>query len=529
MDLKEPESPVPERIMKPYLLGNKVFPKKFKNNATGVPAYYTPLQLAALYNFPTVFGGVQLDGTGQTIGIIQLGGSYQVSDMTYYFKTLLKLATMPKIVPIQLNTKTGVWTENSLPVWNSADSVNTEVALDAQVIGALVPQATLRVYFGDSRATSVAFYNAIKKAITDKCNIISISWGCTEWQGAQRTSADALAFDELFLNAAQSNISILVAAGDDGASDGLPGLNVDFPASSPNVLACGGTNLLSTSGGYKFLNETVWNNKNGNATGGGVSKIFSEPTYQASIVKTLNLNGKRGVPDVAGHADPKNIPYGIYYGGSLNGVGGTSAVAPLYAALYARLNQAKGSNVGFLNTLIYANAKQICRDVTLGNNNSTLSGGGYAATSGWDACSGCGVLDGRKLLELIMPALPSPVPVPAPVPSPAPTPAPVPVPAPVLAPVPSPVPKFRFQVASTNKHPFAITFFNLTAPATGNIYKWNFGDNTRIYTLAAASFTYAYSKSGTYSASLQVTNVRGIAKVFTLLINVPFRAGLFGR
>jgi kumamolisin len=194
------------------------------------------------------------------------------------------------------------------------------------------------------------------------------------------------AFNDLFAIAVNKKINVFVASGDNGSTDGISDKkqHVDFPGSSPNVISCRGTTLISD--GVTIKNETVWNNKNGNASGGGVSSVFSKPTYQNNI--TFNKT-KRCVPDLAANADPYS-GYQIYLDGSFSIVGGTSAVAPLMAGLNARINQAKGTNISFINPNLYS--KSVCVDITSGNN------GAYTALNGWDACSGKGRLDGTKVI-----------------------------------------------------------------------------------------------------------------------------------
>jgi len=185
------------------------------------------------------------------------------------------------------------------------------------------------------------------------------------------------------------------------------GKHVDFPASSPNVLGCGGTAINST----QPVNETVWNDgSNGGATGGGVSGTFLLPAWQ----KSANVPGAkyRGVPDVAGNADP-NTGWVVVVDGQNMVIGGTSAVAPMWAALAVCLSQALGKNVGFINPQLYSLAGW-SRDIVQGNN------GTYAARAGYDCCTGCGVPIGSKLLTALQGSVP-PVPVPPPAPLPTPT------------------------------------------------------------------------------------------------------------
>jgi kumamolisin len=393
---------------------------KPKANPTFYP-FYWPENLAKLYNFPTTYkntAGVTkaLDGDGKKIGIIQLGGSYQQSDLDVYFGPTQPagiVRQMPNFQPYTYNVSTGLFDEGK-PEFNAEDTDNSEVALDMQIIGALVPKATINIYFGYNVLTGTQyFYEAVQQAIFDDCSVISISWGNTE-----RTATFEKPFftnlDALFQSATtgQKKITFVVAAGDYGSSDDQTGNPcVDFPGSSPYVLSCGGTNLLADYSKKTIFQESVWNNKKGGATGGGVSKLFNRPTWQKTLAPKLT---KRGLPDVTGHADPRISPYAVYFQGPLNpaslqGVGGTSATAPLYASLALRLCQAKGSNLGLLQPLVYANVAKVCRDITLGDNDTTPNlSMDFAAVKGWDACSGCGALNGQALFNVMFPPPPKP-------------------------------------------------------------------------------------------------------------------------
>ena len=229
--------------------------------------------------------------------------------------------------------------------------------------------------------------------------MISISWGAAEkdWTAqAMRT------FDDALQDAAAVGVTVCAAAGDHGSADEDPPggrNNADFPASSPYMLACGGTRLEGDGNGH-VQSERVWNNHDGWATGGGVSEFFPLPAYQkqAKVPKAANPGGKvgRGVPDIAGNADG-DTGYEIRVDGQDSISGGTSAVAPLWAALVALINQKKGKRRGFLNPTLYGlvPAAKALRDVTSGSN------GAYVARTGWDACTGLGSPRGTQLAKLL--------------------------------------------------------------------------------------------------------------------------------
>jgi kumamolisin len=199
-------------------------------------------------------------------------------------------------------------------------------------------------------------------------------------------------FDQVAQEAALLGITITVAAGDNGSSDGVnDGKNhVDFPASCPHVLAAGGTHLVAANGTIEI--ETVWNDgAQGGATGGGYSTIFAQPSYQAGVTKQTG----RGLSDVAGNADPET-GYNILVDGQQLVVGGTSAVAPLWAGLVVLLSQKLNRRLGFVNPTLYGiNESSGFRDITLGNN------GAYSATYGWDPVSGLGTPKGAQMLQVL--------------------------------------------------------------------------------------------------------------------------------
>ncbi|HXM44699.1 MAG TPA: S53 family peptidase [Bryobacteraceae bacterium] len=353
------------------------------------PSGYTPLQVAQLYNFPA-----GLNGTGECIGILEFGGGYTTSDLNTYFQGL-GIAT-PSITAVSVD---GV-TNQPAP---GQDSPDTEVMLDIEVSGAVAPGANVVVYF--SNFTEQGWVDAVTTAVHDSVHnpsVLSISWGYAEGQSIW--SAGAIqAVNEAFQAAAAMGVTVCCAAGDDGSRDQVDdGLaHCDFPASSAFVLACGGTTLQSSGAGV--ASETVWNDgPNGGATGGGISDSIDLPTWQANahVPPSVNPGGRigRGVPDVAGNADPET-GYQILADGQSGVVGGTSAVAPLWAGLIALINQKLGTHVGFLNPLLYSQlaTASALNDITVGNNDITGQIGGYSAGPGWDACTGYGSPNGAAI------------------------------------------------------------------------------------------------------------------------------------
>jgi kumamolisin len=366
-----------------------------------VATSYTPLQLGKIYDFPD-----GTDGTGQTIAIIELGGGFGQADLDAYFGAL-NIAT-PDI--------SGVGVDGAInQAGADPNGADGEVLLDIEVVGALAPAAKILVYFAPN--TDDGFLDAVSQAAhaAPTPTSMSISWGQAEsgW-----TKQAMTAMDEAFADAVTLGVTVTAAAGDDGSADRVNdgASHVDFPAASPHVLACGGTSLKADTTSGAVTSETVWNDgTNGGATGGGYSTMFPVPSWQSGVLaaaapkhetgvhaeshkKKPPLVSGRGVPDVAADADPQT-GYQVRIDGNDTVIGGTSAVAPLWAALAARLAQGANKKLGLLQPALYGTttAGQVAtgfRDVTVGNN------GAYAAAPGWDACTGLGVPVGTTLSGL---------------------------------------------------------------------------------------------------------------------------------
>jgi kumamolisin len=335
---------------------------------------FSPAQVAEAYGFPIG------DATGQTIGIIELGGGYRPADLKDYFQSLGLQS--PKIKAVSVDHG-----KNRPSTPSSADG---EVMLDIEIAAAVAQGAHIVVYFTPN--TDQGFQDAISTAVHDQTNqpsVISISWGGPE---STWTQASMESMDQIAAEAAALGVSITVASGDSGSSDGVnDGQNhVDFPASSPHVLACGGTSLVAN--GSTIESESVWNNgAQGGAGGGGYSIVFDRPAWQAAVVTQTY----RGVPDVAGDADPET-GYKVRVDGKELVVGGTSAVAPLWAGLIALLNAKLNTRLGFVNPQLYAiNQSAGFHDITQGDN------GAFQARPGWDAATGLGSPDATGLLDAL--------------------------------------------------------------------------------------------------------------------------------
>jgi kumamolisin len=343
-------------------------------------ASFTPLDLAGLYAFPQ-----GANGAGECIALIELGGGYRDTDVTAYFASLG--------IPAPAVEAVSVDGAANAPEGDSKDA-DGEVALDIEVAGAIAPGARLAVYFAPN--TDRGFLDAITTALHDETrtpSVISISWGSAE---SAWTAQSLKAFDDAFASAAALGVTVLCAAGDDGSSDrvGDDLAHADFPASSPHVIACGGTRLTAANGAIS--SEVVWNDPGHGAGGGGISDVFDVPAWQAGtgVPASANAGGRRGrgLPDLAADADPAT-GYRVLLAGTATVFGGTSAVAPLIGGLIACINQQQGHGSGFLNPLLYGGigASDAFRDVTSGTN------GAYTAAPGWDACTGWGSVVGERL------------------------------------------------------------------------------------------------------------------------------------
>lgn len=373
-------------------------------------AYY-PAQIAALYNFPS-----DVTGQGQKIGIIELGGGFRQADLKTYFAAA-GIASPPSV-----STATFAGGGTNSPGTDALDPANpdVEVLLDIEVAGSVAPGAEIIVYFAKD-ASDQGFLDVMTAAVNDPQNeltALSISWGGPEAGAGTGTAASATAqfqdnFDQALQTAAHLGITVCVASGDSGSAnyaandpnwDG--GAHADFPASSSYALGCGGTRI--TTSGDALTSEVVWHPGPNVGTGGGVSRYFALPSYQAdaNIPPAVNPDGPimRGVPDVSGDAASES-GYRVLCDGQefpdaakqIPGIGGTSAVAPLWAGLVALLAESLGAKLGWINPQLYklSSGAGAFNDITDGNN------GDYQAAPGWDPCTGLGTPNGQKLRDAL--------------------------------------------------------------------------------------------------------------------------------
>ena len=332
--------------------------------------------LCAAYQFPKV-----APAKPAVIGIIELGGGYRIADVNAAFSVWG--------LPLPMVTAVSVDGGTNAP----GGDADGEVLLDIEVAGAAYTYCTgqganIRVYFAPN--TDAGFAHAVTQAQADGCSVLSISWGAPEdqWVGSIPQFSAACAA------AKAAGVTIFAASGDNDSGDGESGTHVDYPASDPNVIGCGGTSKTAAG-------EVVWSDGQ-NGTGGGFSTVFQRPAFQVGAP----AGGGRMVPDVAANADPQT-GYRIYLNGSWQVFGGTSAVAPLYAGLVAAI-KSTGMVTGDILAKAWIN-KAAFKDVTLGNN------GTYAAAVGPDPCTGLGVPIGTAILAALAGVVPPSPPVSPPV------------------------------------------------------------------------------------------------------------------
>ncbi len=365
-------------------------------------SWYLPSMLASHYNFPPG------DGSGQTIGLLEFGGGYFKSDLATFCRKA-KIPTPPIVTVVSTDGTSK----------KRRDGVEGEVMLDIETVAGLCPKAKIVVYF--AHWSDQGWITCLDHAIHDRKHnprVLSISYGNAEdldfWTKQARSH-----INDTLQDAAMLGITVCVATGDDGSSDAvLDGYaHVNFPASSPYVLSVGGTTIPAKKGQKR---DIVWrkgngmrpkHGSNGGSTGGGVSAIFPRPNWQKGLpIASVNPGAFRGrcVPDLAANADWKTSPYLLVVDGKLHPNGGTSAASPLVAALLTIINASRpaDSPVGYVTPVLYQKGKTGkatrgragCTDVKSGNNTSAVIGG-YHAGPGYDAASGWGTPNGKKLAQ----------------------------------------------------------------------------------------------------------------------------------
>jgi kumamolisin len=370
----------------------------------------TPSDLEQRYCFPLG------DGAGQSIAVAEFGGGYFASDISAYCNKFRR--PVPNVQTISAEPNAPVLTLEqvlALPPDQRKEELNNsiEVMMDVQIIAGLCPAANISVYF--STFDQGGWVDLLNAVITARPSVVSISWGRAEDDPAWSSNA-ITAINDRLNTARLLGITICVSAGDDGSGDELDdgAAHVEFPASSPFVLAVGGTMLANSAGA---VNEVTWweapgrrTNHGGGSTGGGVSVVFPRPAWQNVRIRSLNSGAIDGrvVPDVSALAGEPL--YDLVFVGQPQPNGGTSASAPLWTALIARVyaQLAPAKQQRFLTPLLYQlgpTGKPIggiaSRDIVSGNNKSDPPGRGYKATNGYDAVTGWGVPDGMALAKAL--------------------------------------------------------------------------------------------------------------------------------
>jgi kumamolisin len=356
----------------------------------GAGAGLWPTEVAALYGIP-----LDHDTSSVCVGIIALGGGYLSSDLA------------KALTGMQRENRTAIdqSVSGSRNTFGGGTPADQEIALDLQIIAGLLPKARIVVYFAPNTIQSLV--TAISQAIFDDVNrpqVLSVSWGSAEkfWTAPGRDAMQAVLAD-----AQRLRVNVVFASGDELATAGLTDgkVHVWFPASSPYALGCGGATLgatlETTLGGdaTSVAAEAVWN-EGSSGTGGGISDVFPVPAYQLNLALPPSVNDgavRRGVPDVAGAA--AGTPgYRVVLNGAETVKDGTSAVAPLWAALIAIANAQRGTPLGFVNSVLYSNPS-LLRPIIRGNNRA--DGSGYDAGPGWNACTGLGVPRGADIIAAL--------------------------------------------------------------------------------------------------------------------------------
>lgn len=345
-----------------------------------------PTAMAQLYGIATPKRGAK-----QCIAIVEPSGGYSRGDLAAACHTMN--VPVPQIADVNVGKGRNAFGDNA--------AADKEVTLDIQVVAGVAPQARLVVYF--TEATERGFVDGIAQAVHDKTNrpsVVIVTWGEPEalWPTPARKALDAVLADAVRLG-----ITVVAAAGDDLATERMNDgkAHVDYPASSPYVLGCGGTTITLDAAGTAIAQEVVWNDGT-NGTGGGVSALFAVPSFQQSAKIPPSVNdGRRGrgVPDVAAAAAEIN-GYRIVLNGTETVASGTSAVAPLWGAFLALINAERARPLGFVNTALYGQPN-LLRIITRGDNIDRFGNIGYQAGAGWSACTGLGVPKGADLIRAL--------------------------------------------------------------------------------------------------------------------------------
>jgi kumamolisin len=352
-------------LFRPMLVPNT------KVSAQSTPSGYSPEQIATAYDWPSI------TNTQNGAGVVIANATAESSNLsTRDLDTFWNTYGLP------------THTVNVIDVDGSSTSTSgtIETTIDEERSGAMAPGATLDVYDAAS-ATDSDFTDTYNTIVNDNtAQVVTTSWGEPE---SDASSSTLTADDNIFKQAAAQGMSVFAAAGDNGSSDGTSNPDTaDYPASDPYVVACGGTELTLNSNNT-IASETAWSD-----SGGAVSSVFSEPSWQ--VGNGVPQNGYRNTSDIALDADP-NTGYSVYEGGSWSVYGGTSFVAPQMAALIAVKDSETGTRLGQANVLIYndANSSNYATDF---NDITSGSNGAFSAGPGWNHPTGWGSVQATNLI-----------------------------------------------------------------------------------------------------------------------------------
>ena len=380
----------------------------------------TPSDLEQRYAFPPG------DGAGQQVAIAEFGGGYFAEDVTALCQKYGIPDAAPHITPVSVGLQWFTLQQiEQMPRTQAQEELaeSGEVMMDVEIVATLCPAADIAVYFAPF--SEKGWVDLLDRAILQRPVALSISWGAPEDAPRVWSTAAQRAINHRLAALATLGTTVCVSSGDDGSGDDIDDgkAHVDFPASSPYVLAVGGTEI---SGGT----EQIWWDQpgtrftpdgsptGGGATGGGVSVRTPRPPWQTVSVPSENTHvpefDGRVVPDVAALAGEPF--YDLILAGHDAPNGGTSASAPLWASLITRVQAGLPPDAGrgFLTPFLYQDdgsgtpyGKTVCRDITQGSNGSDSNaslpepGFGYSVGPGFDATTGWGVPNGTALLEAL--------------------------------------------------------------------------------------------------------------------------------
>jgi kumamolisin len=336
----------------------------------------TPANIHTAYNIPT-----SETGSGQTIALVELDG-FTRSDITAY-ESAFGLGT------------TAVSTQLVDGATGTPGANADEVTLDIELSVAIAPGANIVVYEAPNNSQDLlTLYETI--AASTSVNEVSISWGIAE---SDYTTSFMQTESGVFRQMAAVGMSVYAAAGDSGFEANGSSPSVEDPGTQPFVVAVGGTHLNIGAGG-SYVSETVWDDSSTDATGGGVSQVWSIPTWQSGVNNAQNLasGSMRNVPDISLNADP-DTGYSIYLNGGWTVYGGTSCASPLWSAFTAIVNEKRVASglpaLGFTNPYLYqlGSSSGAFHDIQSGSN------GYYPAVPGFDDSTGWGSINGTTLYD----------------------------------------------------------------------------------------------------------------------------------